>query len=714
VPENLATIDFETYSEAGYKWTGAKWEKVVKGQKPAIGLVGAHAYAEHPSTEILCLAYDLLDGRGPQLWTPSDPPPRDLFDYVAGGGLLEATNSQFEFVIWNSPGVKKLGWPPLPLEQLRDVAAKARSWGLPGSRALMGKALGSAIQKDKDGTRLINKFSIPRKPTKNDPRLRIDPATDVDDGPLMYAYCLTDVTSEMADSQQIPDLSPFEEKLFLIDQKINNRGVAIDLDGVRNCSEILKQVEHRYTAELQGITNGAVQSHNELQKIGNWLAGHGFTMPNMQKDTIVDMLENPNLPPLCRRVLEIRVALNSAAVKKLGAIERAVSSDGRLRGMFVFAGATRTQRWTSQIAQLQNMRSRGPATVARWNSDAVESALAVIGTRDLDTVEAVYGSALDVVGGCLRGLFVAGPGCELVCSDYSAIEAVGLAQLAGEQWRLEVFRTHRKIYEMSAAKISGVPFEEFIEHKARTGDHHPLRKRIGKVAELASGYQGWIGAWQHFGADEYFDDEKDIKEAILKWRAESPAIVEFWGGQYRQRGDSWQFDAELYGIEGAAVMAILNPGKVYGYRGIQYGVFDDVLYCRLPSGRRLAYHEPRLEPCEHKLARLPAYKITYMGHNTDSAKGAVGWVRLETWGGKLVENIVQAACRDRLAYALYLLDAAGVPVVLHVHDEIVCETEVGTFGVDELERIMGQAPPWASEWPIVASGGWRGHRFRKD
>ena len=712
--DSIATLDFETYSEAGYVFNGTKWEKVVKGSKPSIGLVGAHAYAEHPSTEILCLAYDILDGKGVKLWWPGDPDPCDLFEHIASGGLLEATNSQFEYVIWNHVALPKLNWPPLPLEQLRDVAAKARLWGLPGSRKEMGKALGSAVQKDSDGTRLINKFSIPKKPTKKDPRLRLRPFDDPVDGMLLGAYCMTDVQSEMVDSEQIPDASPFEEQLWLYDQKINNRGVAIDIEGVRNCAEILKQVKHKYTAELRGITGGEVQSHEELQKMGNWLEKRGFSMPNMQKDTIVETLDNPNLPELCRRVLEIRVALNSATVKKLGAMQRAVSSDGRLRGMFIYAGATRTARWSSQIAQLQNLKSSGPKSVENWNVDAVHQALDVISLRDLDALESIYGNALDTVGGCLRGLFVAGSGKELVCSDYSAIEAAVLAVLSGEQWRLDVFRTHRKIYEASAAKITGKPFQEFLDYKERTGNHHPLRKSIGKVAELASGYQGWVNAWKHFGADAYFDDDKAIKEAILKWRKESPAIVEMWGGQYRQRGDSWSFDAELYGIEGAAVMAILSPGKIYGYRGIRLGVFSDVLYCQLPSGRRLAYHQPRLDPCTHKLAKLPAYKITYMGHNTNRERGAVGWVRMETWGGKMVENIVQAASRDRLAWAIYLLESQGIPVVLHVHDEIVIETPVGAVTVDQLESTMNSAPPWASDWPIVAVGGWHGRRFRKD
>jgi DNA polymerase len=306
-------------------------------------------------------------------------------------------------------------------------------------------------------------------------------------------------------------------------------------------------------------------------------------------------------------------------------------------------------------------------------------------------------------------MFVAAPGHDLIASDYSAIEAVVLAELAGEKWRQEVFRTHGKIYEMSASKISGVPFEEMMEHRKRTGQHHPLRKTIGKVAELASGYQGWVGAWKAFGADEFMSEE-EMKTAILKWRAESPNIVEFWGGQTRRLpfGGSVQ---EYYGIEGAAISAVLVSGQEFSHRGVTYFCQGDVLYCRLLSGRYLTYHRPRLEPSQK---RFGEHSLSYEGWNTNPKNGPIGWIRMQTWGGRLVENLVQATARDIQREALVRQERAGYKIVLHVYDENVAEVPEGWGSVEEFEMIMSTMPAWAADWPVRAAGGWRGKRYRKD
>jgi DNA polymerase len=330
----------------------------------------------------------------------------------------------------------------------------------------------------------------------------------------------------------------------------------------------------------------------------------------------------------------------------------------------------------------------------------------------------LYENPLDAVGGCLRGLFTAAPGHDLICSDFSAIEAVVIAELAGESWRQEVFRTHGKIYEMSASKITGIPFEEFERYPAEhDGADHPLRKKIGKVAELASGYGGWIGAWKAFGADKYFQSDTEIRDKILAWRAQSPAIVELWGGQVREDPPgSYQFRRELYGLEGAAVRAILDPWVVCPYGSISYHVspHDDTLYCELPSGRNLVYHRPRLVETIDRYSKYPIYQITYEGWNNDYRRGSRGWMRLDTYGGKLAENVTQAVARDLLAYSMLAVEAAGYPIVLHVHDEIVSEVPTGFGSVEEFERIMSQTPPWAAGWPVRAAGGWRGRRYRKD
>jgi len=568
--------------------------------------------------------------------------------------------------------------------------------------------------KIEDGKRLLNKFSKPHNPSRKDPRKRILPSEEFEDAAKLYEYNLGDIITEAEISEVIPPLSEYEHQVWLLDQKINFTGVHIDRKGLDDCISIIEQAAAKYDREIIGWTHGAITSASQVKKIGEWLSSQGVFMDSLEADEVEETLKKEDLPHHCRRVLEIRASLGSASVKKLFAILRRLTNDGRLHDLFAYCGADRTGRWAGRGPQPQNLPAKGPSSINDWNIEAVERALSVIGTRNLAFVEAVYGDAVAAVSGCLRGLFSAPDGHELICSDFSAIEAVCLAELAGETWRQEVFRTHGKIYEESASKITGIPFEEFIRHKEQTGSHHPMRKKIGKVAELASGYGGWIGAWRAFGADDHFDNEWDLKQAIIKWREESPAIVEFWGGQWRRRSHGWAFDPELFGLEGAAVSAILNPGYSFSCRSITYFVQNDILFCRLPSGRNLVYHQPRLTQGTDNYSKKPVWKISYMGWNSDYKKGAIGWMRLNTYGGKLCENVTQAVARDILAYAMLNLDKAGYTIVLHVHDEIVVEVLIGTGSIEEIERIMGTMPYWCKNWPIKAAGGWRGKRYRKD
>jgi DNA polymerase len=675
-------MDFETYSEAGYRWDdyARKWRNITKN-KGGISVVGASVYSEHPSAEGLCLGYDLCDGVGVRLWAYGLPNPQELFNYLAKGGLIEAANSAFEYYIWNNVMVPKCGWPPLLYEQLRDVYAAARAWAVPGSLKEAGKVLNLKEQKDKKGDLLIRKLSIPRSPTKADESLRATPDRYPKEFRDFYQYCIQDVKAEMELAANVPPLSPVEEQLWLLDQKINYRGVHIDTESLEACIRMINQAEHMYTEELQSITHGEIMTGSEVSKMLKWVNARGLSMGSMDEETITETLEHPNLSYDCKRILKLRQALASQSIKKLFTIQRTLSRDGRLRNLFVYCGADRTGRFAGRGPQPQNLPSKAPKNVEETISD--------IKTLSVEALEDKYGGVYNIVGRCLRSLFVAAPGKELICSDYSAIEAVVLAELAGESWRQEVFRSHGKIYEMSASRISGVPFEDFITCKGE----HPLRKQLGKVAELASGYGGGVAAWKVFGADKFMTDDQ-IQMRVKQWRNDSPMIVKFW-----------------HELERAAKRALKSPGTTPTYRYISYTYTGGVLYCTLPSGRHLAYHQPLITPKELPWGAM-GEEISYMGWNTDPKKGPRGWIRLRTWGGKLVENVTQAVARDILTHAMPLIENAGYHIVLHVHDEVVSEVPIGYGSIKEFEQLMGTLPTWAADWPVRASGGWRGHRYR--
>jgi len=731
----IPDIDFETYSEAGYVFLQDKerWQSIAgPGEKGGLPITGTPVYAEHPTTEVLSLAYDLKDGKGGQIWLPSMPLPTSLFEYIATGEPLEAHNCLFEYFIWHHVCHLRYGWPPLPIEQLRDSMAKARAFSVPGKLELAGPALGLTTLKNKQGDALLRKYSRPRNPTKKDSSLRNRLELHPVDAAKLYNYNLDDIKAEAAVSMATTDLSPSEIEVFKVNNRINVRGCYVDNESLEACISIVEQAVEKYNTELRDVTKGVVGEASKLEKLREWLETQGVYLSDMQKATIADTVKNftkSGGTPEAKRALEIRQILGSESVKKVYALKRQTSSNSRICDIFAYCGADRTGRFSGMGPQPQNLPSSGPdikscyachksfvaaleacphcsssavSPAKGWGFEAVEDALNVIKTRSLDYVEHIYGDPLTVVSGSLRGLFCVSPGHSLIGSDYSAIEAVVLACLAGEEWRIEVFRTHGKIYEMTASEISGVPFEEFLAYKKQHGEDHPLRKPLGKVPELASGYQGWVGAWKAFGAEKYFEDDDAIADAVKKWRRANPMIKNFW-----------------YAVDEASKNAVQTPGQYFSYRDITfaYNEKDDILYCRLPSGRFLHYHEPRLT-AGTKFGK-PVVGLSYMGYNTDYKKGPKGWLRLQTYGGKLTENITQAVARDIMAAALVRLERAGYPIVLHVHDEAISELKDGQGSVEEFEKIMMVQPEWVRnclipDWPIKAAGGWRGHRFRKD
>lgn len=743
--EVLPSIDFETFSAAGYV-QDVETRKIrgMGGQgKGGLPVVGTPVYAEHPSTEVLCMYYNMKDGKGVQAWIPGSPFPADLFNYIALIGLVEAWNVTFEFWIWNMVCARRMGWPALPLEQCRCAMAKSRRHSLPGALGKAAAVLGTP-EKDKAGGALIQKLCRPHTPTKKRPETRWTPQTAWPDFAALYTYCGQDTVAEDNASAHIPDLTPEELEVWQIDQRINVRGVQVDVAALDAALEILRQAEAKYNAELYALTGGAVSSVNEVAKVVAWAAVRGYNLPDLTKDTVASALKRNDAPPGVHRALQIRASLGAANVKKLRTLKLQVSSDGRLRDQYVYCGADRTGRWSAGGVQLQNITAKGPRSVKcdvcggiygrdvedigcprcgqwldreeldDWTVEAVEFAIADILTRDLDTVERNWGDPIALLCGCLRGLFIAAEGKKLVCCDFSAIEAVVAACLARCQWRIDLFNDPSKcIYTESASKITGTPVAVYEQYKAEhNGAAHPDRKKIGKVAELASGYGGWINAWRAFGAE---GTDEEIKAQVLAWREASPEIVEMWGGQFKWCGPGkWDYRPELFGLEGAAINAILNPGKCFGHNDISYGVWDDILFCRLPSGRFLYYHRPRLANAEDRLNRGPCYSITFEGYNSNAAKGPVGWYRMDTFGGRLFENVTQAVARDVQAEALVRLERNAYPVVMHTHDEGCAEVPLDDDrSAQHMCDLMAERPSWASWWPIRAAG-WTHKRYQKD
>lgn len=773
----LADLDFETRSEAGYLWDVAanKWRPPRGTDKKGLGVVGVQVYAEHPTTRVLSLSYNLKDGKGPRRWRPGMPPPAELFDHVVAGRVLEAWNTGFEYRIWNLICCRLYGWPPLHFRSLRCAMAKARSFSLPGALGKAGDVLNITHKKDKEGDRLLKKFSMPRDPTLKNPSLWTNLEDDPADAERLFQYNDRDIMAESEASAMCPDMPPDELENWFMDQDINIRGVQMDVESIRSCIEIVDQAFAKYDTQLAEVTGGAVPAASEMPKLKEWLVAQGVRLPRTEKgglsltDDVIDgLLATARLPDAARRALELRQKVGSASIKKLFSMDRMVGAAGRLYDLYNFYGA-RTGRATGQDAQATNLPKSGPdvfvcrhmtakaagasyyafqsagwtdeqmrqhgylegcgahfgahagvcpwckhdAPLAdhaeEWGWRAAQDALRVIATRSLETLEHYFGDALLTICGCLRGLFISAPGKDLICSDYSAIEAVVLAMIAKVQWRIDVFRTHGKIYEASGAKVAKLALEDVLAYKKQHGVHHPIRKK-GKVMELACGYGGWIGAMIAFGADEYMSEE-EMKEAVLAWREESPEIPEFWGGQWRRTpGFGWR--KENYGVEGAFVSAILNPGQVFEHNGFKFQMRGDAVFLTLLSGRHLTYHRPRLQ-LEDKYGRQQ-YAISYEGWNTNPKNGPVGWIRIDTYGGRLTENIVQAVARDIQWFGMRNLQAAGYPIVLHVYDEDVAEVPEGFGSVEEFEHIMSTMPPWAYDWPIRANGGWRGKRYRKD
>lgn len=740
----LATVypdfDFETFSEAGFVYDPfeQKWGSLpgLSAQNRGLKAVGVRNYVQHPSFRLLSLAWDLKDGGRGRWWRP--PEMSDLFpvtrrgDYcdvgelhqhIRNGGILEAFNVGFEWCVWEYYCVPVLGWPHIALEQLRCAASKARASAIIGSSGGLddaGEILHLHERKDPAGEKLIRKLTVPRAPTlaggtkkkpiAANPELRWTPTTAPEDFERFYAYNRQDIRTEAELSMRLPDLSPHEMQVWRFDLLCNSRGMQVDRVGIDNCIAIVEQVFEKCNAEIQQLTNYTVKGGSDVQKMLAWMRQQGVSLYSLDEETLDEALLRTDYPPAVRRVLRLRQMLAFGSVKKLWAFRYHSTPDGRLCDQYVYYGA-HTSLWNGRAVQPANLY-KGIFS----KPEEAERALSIIASRCLELVEYEYPGIdpLEIVASCLRSLIIARPGCRLISADFTAIQAVATSALAGEEWRLQVFRTHGLIYETQASMLTGKPLQYYIDYKRENKKHHSDRQDWGKLPVLSGDFGAWVGGWKRFGADKILGSDANIKDAILRTRATIPNIVEFWGGQTRNKfNKGGQERPELYGLEGAAISAVLEPGRAFGYRDIMYQVYEDVLYCHPPSGGFIRYHKPRLCKSTRDYASPWEMELSYEGWNSSATKGRQGWCRMDLYGGVLCQNVVSHMCREIQALALIRVEQHGYPVVMHTHDENVTEVEYGRGSREEYIGLVRELPEFARHWPIKVPDAWEAERYGK-
>lgn len=644
---------------------------------------GAQKYIQSPDFEILLFAYS-LNGVEPVCcdFAQGETLPKWVAEALLDPQCLKhAYNAPFE---WGC--LSRYMGRQLPPAQWRCTMFHGLYAGYTAGLDATGRALGLPEDKRKlnTGKALIRYFCVPCAPSKaNGGRTRNYPYHAPERWELFKEYNCQDVTTEMEIERRlsavpIPD---FVQKEWETDLIINSRGVAIDMGMVEGALELGATVRNTLTTEAVKISG--LNNPNSVKQLASWLESEtGEEINGLRKDTVAKMLARDDNSPEVQRMLEIRQELGKTSTKKYDAIEQAVCQDGRVRGLLQFYGANRTGRWAGRLVQVQNL--------PRTYTEPLELARDLVKGRKLDALKCIYGSVPDTLSQLIRTAFIAAPGNVLIDADFSAIEARVISWLAGEEWRLEVFRTHGKIYEASASQMFGVP----IDLIKKGNPEYALRQK-GKVAELALGYQGSTGALINMGALDMGIPEEDLPDIVSRWRDANKRIRDLW-----------------YKVDAAAVQVITQGGSVGVSSIILAHEWDatqgtDYMTITLPSGRKLFYNAPQIG-----VNQWGNPSISYMGMDQTTKK----WKRIETYGGKLVENCVQAIARDCLAQAIEHLEAAGLPVIFHIHDEVVID--IRPFADNEAMlaktvEIMSRPVPWAPGLPLGADG-WVGKFFKKD
>lgn len=699
----VCSIDFETRSAADLKKTGA------------------HRYFEDPTADVLCAAYAFDDGPV-HTWRIGLPCPDDLRAHISQGGKLAAWNAAFEFWAFTVVLGPRHGWPVPRIDQMIDTMAQAAAMSIPQSLDGAAKAMGLEQQKDKDGMRLIRKFSMPRKARKGETPGRLywtNPEDDPADFQRFCDYCRVDVEVERALRKLLVPLSEAEQKVWEFTLRMNDLGAHIDRRLVEALLDVTEQAKEVLDRRMARATGFEITACSQVSALTAWLKMQGVPADKLNKNAIEDLLAT-DLPDAAREAVEIRKEAAKTSTAKLVAMQNTMGKDNRVRGLHLYHGAG-TGRWSGRLVQTQNM-PRGTGTV-KEPEEAVNDFL----LGNASWIDLTYGLPMSAVSDMLRSCITASPGNRLLAADYSSIEGRVTAWVAGEQWKLDAFIANDEgrgagMYELAAAGIFNVPAEKVTKPQ----------RQVGKASELALGFGGGVLAYYSM-ANIYGIDMAPIYP-ILRETSE-PEVMERAAERYEEcaeRGDTgtdvltqeawiasevtkvlWrqrhpQTVALWAGLQQAAHDAVTKPGEIVTYGCISYLVRRGFLWCRLPSGRCLAYGAPKIEDRETPWGEV-GKSVTALGVNSVTKK----WERFALYGGLATENVVQAIARDLMAYGMLQAEAAGYPIVMTIHDEAVADVPIGHGTLAEFERLLCDLPGWATGLPVVASG-WEGFRYRKD
>ena len=656
------SVDFETRSDIDLTKTGV------------------YRYVESPHTAVTRMGY-AFDFEPVQLWRKGEPPPARVLDHVKQGGKIRAFNAQFERIMWNGVLALKEGWPKLPLEQCHCTQAQALNMGLPASLDKAAEALGLNIRVDPGKRRRMMKFCKPQLVNTDGSIIWY---ADPTDAKLFDQDCMVDVEIERKLSVRVKPLSDAERAVYLLDQKVNDRGIGLDLELIRAAQAMVQIVAKNLDGDIRKLTEGFVQNTRKRTELLNWLWLHSDledSIDTIDKHALAALLRREDLSQAARVILTIRQESAKSSTAKLTTMLRAVGRDGRIRGTLQYYGARQTGRFAGRLMQTQNF-PRG-----HIKPHELEEIVSDVKHKGVEFVDVIHGPPLDVVSSLLRGCIVAGPGSELMVADFNAIEARVLAWIADERPLLHAFRTNVDPYRIMAAAIYGIDVSKVTA----------LMRNLGKMVVLAAGYQLGGKTLRTRLALFGIEVERAFADHIIEvYRDTNPAIKDYW-----------------YLIQGACMDAIRHPGTIFSNRCVKVLCKDAVLYIKLPSGRKLAYLRPTIATQivrdEDTGETWEREQIYYWG--VDPVR--YQWAQLYTYGGKLTENIVQAIARDLLVEAMLRTERANFPTVFHVHDEIVAETPIGLFDLSQFIDLICATEKHHAEIPIKAVG-WTGLRYRKD